>query len=69
MSSIMPHNQQAVEQPKRDCRHNEEIHRRDPVGMIMKERLPSSRWWPSTPGHIVDPIPLKHPVAWRHAIY
>src|SRR6266404_2812785 len=51
MSSIMPHNQQAVEQPKRDCRHNEEIHRRDPVGMIMKERLPSSRWWPSTLGH------------------
>ena len=29
----MPHNQQAVEQPKRDCRYDEQIHRGDAVGM------------------------------------
>src|ERR1700755_440370 len=37
----MPHNQQAVEQTKRDCRHDEHIHRGDAVGMIAKERPPA----------------------------
>src|SRR3989304_3538995 len=49
----MPHNQQAIEQTKRDCRHDEQIHRRDAVGMIMKERLPPLRWRASSPGHIL----------------
>jgi hypothetical protein len=43
----VPHDQQAIEQTKRDCRDDEQIHRRDAVGMIMKERLPLSL--PQTP--------------------
>jgi hypothetical protein len=39
----MAHDQQAIEQPERDCRHHEEVHRRDPVSMVAKERLPSLR--------------------------
>src|SRR5471032_250207 len=50
----MPHNQQAIERTKRDCRHDEQIHRRDAVGMIMKERLPPLRWRASSPGHILS---------------
>src|SRR3977135_1701697 len=53
MSSTMPHNQQAVEQPKRDCRHDEQIHRRDAVGMIVEKGLPALGRRPSTPGHIL----------------
>ena len=49
----MPHNQQAVEQPKRDCRHDEQIHRRDAVGMIVEKGLPALGRRPSTPGHIL----------------
>src|ERR1700732_5317137 len=37
----MPHNQQAVEQTKRDCRYDEQIHRGNAVGMIAKERPPA----------------------------
>src|SRR5258708_37200996 len=43
LPSTVPHNQQAVEQTKRDCRHDEQIHRGDAVSMIMKERLPTLR--------------------------
>src|ERR1039458_5307989 len=49
----MPQNQQTIEQTKRDCRHDEQIHRRDAVGMIMKERLPPLRWRASSPGNIL----------------
>ena len=49
----MPHDQQAIEQTKRDCRHDKQIHRRDAVGMIMKERLPALRRRASSPGHIL----------------
>src|SRR5664280_452884 len=52
MSPAVPHDQQAIEQTKRDSRHDEQIHRRDAVGMIMKERLPPLRWRASSPGHI-----------------
>src|SRR6202795_4731309 len=34
----MPHNQQAIEQPKRDCRHHEQVHCGNPISMVMKER-------------------------------
>src|ERR1035438_7623001 len=53
MSPAVPHDQQAVEQTKRDSRHDEQIHRRDAVGMIMKKRLPPLRWRASSPGHIL----------------
>src|SRR6202142_884432 len=49
----MPHNQQAVEQPKRDCRYDEQIHRGDAVGMIAKERPPALGWRVSSLGHVL----------------
>src|ERR1700682_2354336 len=49
----MPHDQQAVEQAKRDYRHDEQIHRGDAVGMIAKERPPALGWRVSSPGHVL----------------
>src|ERR1700687_6218852 len=49
----MPHNQQAVEQTKRDCRYDEQIHRGDAVGMIAKERPPALGWRVSSHGHVL----------------
>src|SRR3977135_3538718 len=40
LSSAMPHDQQTIEQTERDCRHDEQIHSGDAVGMIAEERLP-----------------------------
>src|SRR6202043_1663320 len=40
LAAIVMQYQQPVEQSKRDCRNNEQVHRRDAVGVIMKERLP-----------------------------
>ena len=34
------------------ARHNEQIHRRDAVGMIAEECLPTLGWRASPPGHI-----------------
>ena len=44
----MPHDQQSIEQAKRDRWNDKQIHRGDPVGMIMKERLPTLRRWRSS---------------------
>jgi len=52
LSSAVPHDQQSIEQTKRDCRHDEQIHRGDAVGMIVKECLPSLGRRASSPGHI-----------------
>jgi hypothetical protein len=41
MSAAVPHDQQSIEQAKRDRRHDEQIHRRDAVGMVMKKCLPA----------------------------
>src|ERR1700722_12914058 len=49
----MPHNQQGVEQTKRDCRYDEQIHRGDAVGMIAKERPPALGWRVSSLGHVL----------------
>jgi hypothetical protein len=49
----MPHDQQAVEQTKRDCRDDEQIHRRDAVGMIIEKCFPTLGRRASTPSHIV----------------
>src|ERR1700722_17744391 len=49
----MPHNQQAVEQAKRDCRHDEHIHRDDAVGMVAEERPPVLGWRVSSLGHVL----------------
>src|SRR5713101_242976 len=52
LSSAVPHDQQSIEQTKRDCRHDEQIHRGDAVGMIVEECLPSLGRRASSPGHI-----------------
>src|ERR1700736_1971408 len=38
LSSAVPHDQQSIEQAKRDCRHDEHIHRSDPISVIAEER-------------------------------
>src|ERR1700686_4992878 len=48
----MTHNQQAIEQPKRDCRHHEQVHRGNPISMVTKERPPSRRGRNPPPHHI-----------------
>src|ERR1700730_205068 len=54
----MPNNQQAVEQTKRDCRYDEQIHRGDAVGMIAKERPPALGWRVSSLGHVLGHVGL-----------
>src|SRR3984893_15382100 len=34
-----PQNKKAIEQPKRDCRHHEQVHRGNPISMVTKEVL------------------------------
>src|SRR5467141_20396 len=53
LSSAVPHDQQSIEQTKRDCRHDEQIHSGDAIGMIVEECLPSLRRRASSPGHIL----------------
>src|SRR5258708_4503455 len=53
LSSAVPHDQQSIEQTKRDCRHDEQIHRGDAVGMIVEECLPTLRRWFSPLDHIL----------------
>src|SRR6202162_4842571 len=47
------HDQQAIQQTKRNRWDDEQIHRRDAVGMVMKKRLPALRRWPSSLHHIL----------------
>src|SRR6476661_3844454 len=49
----MPHDQQAIEQPERDCRHDEQIHRGDAIGVIVEECLPSLGRPAWSSGHIL----------------
>jgi hypothetical protein len=49
----MPHDQQAIQQTKGDRRHDEQIHRRDAVGMIAEEGLPALGRRAPSPGHIL----------------
>src|SRR5476651_711391 len=53
LSSAVSHDQQSIEQTKRDCRHDEYIHRGDPISVIAQERLPALGWRASSPGHIL----------------
>jgi hypothetical protein len=41
LSPAVAHDQQPIKQPKRDGRHYEQIHRRNPIRMIAQERLPA----------------------------
>jgi hypothetical protein len=35
----MTHDQQAIEQPERDCRHHEQVYRRNPIRMVMNNDI------------------------------
>ena len=37
----MAHDQQPIEKPERDCRHDEEVHGNNAIRMVAKERPPS----------------------------
>src|SRR5882672_10578804 len=64
----MTHNQQAIEQPERDCRHHEQVHRRNPISMVTKERPPSLRGRNPPPHHIFGDAHLADKLAYfyRH---
>src|ERR1700720_4249990 len=41
MSPAVPHDQQSIEQAKRDCRHHKQVHRGNPISMVTKECPPA----------------------------
>jgi hypothetical protein len=47
------YDQQTIEQSKRDCRHDEEVHCDNAIRMVAKERLPSLRGRAPPPRHIL----------------
>src|SRR6202011_6204082 len=49
----MPHDQQAIQQTKRNRWDDEQIHRRDAVGMIVEKCFPTLGRRPCTPNHIL----------------
>src|SRR5712671_6847198 len=49
----VPHDQQTIEQAKRDRRHDEHIHRRDAVSVVAEERPPALGWRVSSPDHVL----------------
>src|SRR5580692_5219413 len=53
MSPAVPQDQQSIEQAKRDCRHDEHIHRSDPVSVVAEERPPPLRRRVSSPDHVL----------------
>jgi hypothetical protein len=53
MSPAVPHDQQSIEQAKRDCRHDENIHRSDPISVIAEERPPALGRRVSSPYHVL----------------
>src|SRR6201993_335831 len=53
MPPAVPHDQQSIEQAKRDCRHDEHIHRSDPISVIAEECPPALRRRVSSPDHVL----------------
>src|SRR3979490_1553188 len=53
MSPAVPHDQQSIEQAKRDCRHDEHIHRCDPVSVVAEECPPALGRRVSSPDHVL----------------
>src|ERR1700737_2569314 len=49
----MPHDQQAIQQTERNRLGDEQIHRRDAVGMIVEKCFPTLGRRPCTPNHIL----------------
>src|SRR5258708_4874773 len=60
----MTHDQQAIEQPKRDCRHHEQVHRGNPISMVTKERPPSLRGRNPPPHHRPTSMPSLRSSPW-----
>src|ERR1700726_1754294 len=58
MSPAVPHDQQSIEQAKRDCRHDEHIHRSGPVSVVAEERPPALGRRVSSPDHVLGHAPL-----------
>src|SRR3984893_6116856 len=54
MSPAVPHDQQSIEQAKRDCRHDEHIHGSDPVSVVAEARPPAMGRRVSSPDHVVS---------------
>src|SRR6202041_927913 len=53
MSPAVPHDQQSIEQAKRDCWHDEQIHRSDSVSVVAEERPPALGRRVSSLGHVL----------------
>src|SRR6478735_2212138 len=53
MSPAVPHDQQSIEQTKRDCRHDEHIHRSDSIRVVAEECPPALRRRVSSPDHVL----------------
>src|SRR6201987_5031878 len=53
MSPAVPHDQQSVEQAKRDRRHDEHIHRSDPISVVAEECPPALGRRVSSPDHVL----------------
>ena len=54
MSPAVPHDQQSIEQAKRerDCWYDEHIHRSDPVSVVAEERPPALGRRVASPDHV-----------------
>src|SRR4249919_3778050 len=52
-SPALPHDQQSIEQAKRDCRHDEHVHRSDPIRAIAEECPPALGRRVSSPDHVL----------------
>ncbi|SHG19115.1 hypothetical protein SAMN05443248_0625 [Bradyrhizobium erythrophlei] len=53
MSPAVPHDQQPIEQTKGDCRHDEHVHRSDPISVIAEECPPALGRRISSPDHVL----------------
>src|ERR1700693_6126226 len=53
MSPAVPHDQQSIEHAKRDCRHDEHIHRSDSISVVAEECPPALGRRVSSPDHVL----------------
>src|SRR5262245_50075041 len=53
LATTVLQDQQSVQQSKRDCRDQEQIHRCNAIGVIAQEGLPALRRWSPPPCHVL----------------
>jgi hypothetical protein len=53
LAAGMLQDQKSIQQPKRDRRDDEQIHRRNAVGMIAQKGLPALGWRTPSPSHVL----------------